>query len=123
MTLAKVVRKGNYQGVSQWGISTSSEITPSRATARKWAELENARHPMNQIQYLSCQTCHKPAGDRATKESGTCYDCKQAIIAAGHLREAERIHAENLARVTSDAYRRAEKSVGRREKAIRRAVK
>jgi hypothetical protein len=43
MTLAKVVRKGSYQGVSQWGISTSSEITPSRATARKWADLENAR--------------------------------------------------------------------------------
>ena len=43
MTLAKVVRKGSYQGVPQWGISTSSEITPSRATARKWAELENSR--------------------------------------------------------------------------------
>ena len=43
MTLAKVVRKGIYQGVPQWGINTSSEITPSRATARKWAELENAR--------------------------------------------------------------------------------
>lgn len=49
MTLSKVVRKGSYQGVSQWGIDTSSEITPSRATARKWAELENARHPMNQL--------------------------------------------------------------------------
>ena len=43
MTLAKVVRKGSYQGVSQWGISTSAEITPSKKTARKWAELENAR--------------------------------------------------------------------------------
>ena len=43
MTLSKVVRKGSYQGVAQWGISTSSEITPSRKTARKWAELENAR--------------------------------------------------------------------------------
>lgn len=40
MTLAKVVRKGNYQGVSQWGINTSSEITP---TAQKWADLENVR--------------------------------------------------------------------------------
>ena len=49
MTLAKVVRKGNYQGVSQWGIDTSSEITPSRATARKWADLENARNPKNQL--------------------------------------------------------------------------
>ena len=36
--------------------------------------------------------------------------------------EHERIHAENLARVTSDSYRRIEKSVARREKAIRRAV-
>ena len=43
MTLVKVVRKGSYQGVAQWGISTSSEINPSRATAQKWAELENAR--------------------------------------------------------------------------------
>ena len=49
MTLSKVVRKGSYQGVSQWGISTSSEITPSRATARKWADLENARNPKNQL--------------------------------------------------------------------------
>ena len=49
MTLSKVVRKGSYQGVAQWGINTSSEITPSRATARKWAELENARNPMNHV--------------------------------------------------------------------------
>jgi hypothetical protein len=43
MTLSKVVRKGNYQGVPQWGISASAEITPNRTTAQKWAELENAR--------------------------------------------------------------------------------
>jgi hypothetical protein len=43
MTLSKVVRKGNYQGVAQWGIDSSSEITPSRKTAQKWADLENAR--------------------------------------------------------------------------------
>ena len=49
MTLSKVVRKGRYQGVTQWGISTSAEITPSRKTARKWAELENARNPMNHV--------------------------------------------------------------------------
>ena len=36
-----VIRKGSYQGVPQWGISTSSEITPSRKTAEKWAALEN----------------------------------------------------------------------------------
>lgn len=45
MALAKVVRKGSYQGVSQWGISTSVEITPSRKTAQKWADLENAQIP------------------------------------------------------------------------------
>jgi hypothetical protein len=36
--------------------------------------------------------------------------------------ESERVHAENLARVSSDAYRRAEKSVNRSLKAIRRNV-
>jgi hypothetical protein len=36
--------------------------------------------------------------------------------------ESERIHAENLARVTSDAYRRAVRGVGRKEKTIRRNV-
>ena len=40
----------------------------------------------------------------------------------GRVPESERIHAENLARVTSESYRRAAKSVGRREKAIRRNV-
>lgn len=44
MTLAKVVRKGSYQGVPQWGISTGAEITPSKATAEKWASAENALH-------------------------------------------------------------------------------
>ena len=41
MTLAKVVRKGSYQGVPQWGIDTGAEITPSKATAQKWADAEN----------------------------------------------------------------------------------
>jgi hypothetical protein len=36
--------------------------------------------------------------------------------------ESERIHAENLARVTSNAYRRIEKGVARREKTIRTKV-
>jgi hypothetical protein len=40
----------------------------------------------------------------------------------GRVSDAERIHAENLARVTSDSYRRIEKSVGRKEKAIRTKV-
>jgi len=41
-------------------------------------------------QYISCQTCHKPAGDQATKESGTCQDCKGRIIREGRQREANR---------------------------------
>ena len=41
MTLTKVVRKGSYQGVPQWGISTGSELTPNKRTAQKWAALEN----------------------------------------------------------------------------------
>ena len=41
----------------------------------------------------------------------------------GRVPESERIHADNLARVSSESYRRIEKSVGRIEKAIRRAVK
>ena len=28
----RVERKGTYQGVPQWGITSSSEITPSKAT-------------------------------------------------------------------------------------------
>jgi hypothetical protein len=46
-------------------------------------------------QYISCQTCHKPAGDQATKESGTCQDCRQAIITAGHAREADKDYGAN----------------------------
>jgi hypothetical protein len=41
-------------------------------------------------QYISCQTCHKPAGDQATKESGTCHDCKAQIVREGRQREANR---------------------------------
>ena len=74
MTLSKVVRKGSSQGVKQWGISTSSEITPSRKTAQKWAELENARS------------------------------------------QWARIHAENLTRVSSPAYRKAQSAVTRESK-------
>lgn len=39
---ARIERKGTYQGVPQWGITGSAELTPSRATAEKWARLENA---------------------------------------------------------------------------------
>lgn len=42
MKRVHVERKGTYQGVPQWGITGSSEITPSKATAEKWARLENA---------------------------------------------------------------------------------
>jgi hypothetical protein len=38
------------------------------------------------------------------------------------LTESERIHAENLARVTSPAYRRVERKVAKAERAIRKAV-
>lgn len=38
----KVERKSPYQGVPQWGITGASESTPSKATAEKWARLENA---------------------------------------------------------------------------------
>jgi hypothetical protein len=41
---------------------------------------------------------------------------------AEFLAEIERIHAENLARVTSPAYLKTERSVTRSQKAIRRAV-
>jgi hypothetical protein len=36
--------------------------------------------------------------------------------------ESERIHAENLARVTSPAYRRVERKVAKAERAVRKAV-
>ncbi len=38
----RMVSRGSYQGVPQWGITGSAEITPSRATAIRWAALENA---------------------------------------------------------------------------------
>lgn len=40
MKQVTVVRKGTYQGVPQWGISTSNEMTPDKKTAEKWAQLE-----------------------------------------------------------------------------------
>lgn len=41
--MVTVERKAPYQGVPQWGITGDDvNTTPSRATARKWAELENA---------------------------------------------------------------------------------
>jgi hypothetical protein len=41
----RVERKASYQGVRQCGTTGSPEITPSKATAEKWARLENAeRH-------------------------------------------------------------------------------
>lgn len=35
----RMVSRGSYQGVPQWGITGSAEITPSRATAIRWAAL------------------------------------------------------------------------------------
>jgi len=62
-----------------------------------------------------CTGCGASISDAAAANNVTlCYPCT--------LRESERIHAENLARVTSKEYRRAEKSVNRSLKAIRRNV-
>lgn len=38
----RVVRKGSYQGVPQWGCSDSPDMTPSKATAERWARIANA---------------------------------------------------------------------------------
>jgi hypothetical protein len=38
----KIERRAPYQGVPQWGITGCAEITPSKATAQKWAALETA---------------------------------------------------------------------------------
>jgi hypothetical protein len=42
VTTVKVERRAPYQGVPQFSISGCAETTPSRATAVKWAALENA---------------------------------------------------------------------------------
>ncbi|MGO8792900.1 MAG: hypothetical protein ACLQVL_36695 [Terriglobia bacterium] len=57
------------------------------------------------LQYLSCQTCHKPAGDRHTKDTGTCFDCEREIIAAGHRREEEKETAQWYTCAMSEAER------------------
>lgn len=49
--MVKVERKGSYQGVPQWGITGAAEITPSKATAEKWARLENAARRTTPRQY------------------------------------------------------------------------
>jgi hypothetical protein len=55
--------------------------------------------------YISCQTCHKPVGDRHTKETGTCFNCQLEIIAAGHRREAEKETAQWYTCAMSEAER------------------
>lgn len=167
MTLSKVVRKGSYQGVSQWGISTSSEITPSRATARKWAELENARiadaermteetkvkvgdvvsvrsgkgtinafvfRTFTNGEFRAIPETHKMYRDvLGWHQAGNMAELKTHQVEIEYMSrvyspselcpsERERIHAENLARVTSNSYRRAERGIARKEKAIRRNV-
>ena len=57
------------------------------------------------IQYLSCQTCHKPAGNSQTKESGTCYDCAQRII-ADHRILAAAVTEYDRAQSTREGYNR-----------------
>jgi len=51
------------------------------------AHLRRAGKP---IRYISCQTCHKPAGDQYTVTTGMCHNCASELIAAGHRREAEK---------------------------------
>ena len=86
--MAKVVRKGSYQGVAQWGINTSSEITPSRKTAQKWAELENARIQSAVMRTpLKCRRCGAPT------EFNFCSDeCRKAnnvAMASGNYASPE----------------------------------
>lgn len=47
----KVERRGSYQGVPQYSITGASEITPSRAVAKKWAALaeHEARKPKKAV--------------------------------------------------------------------------
>jgi hypothetical protein len=61
--------------------------------------------------YISCQTCHKPAGDHHTKDAGTCFDCEREIIAAGHRREAEKEIAQWYTCAMSEAER--QEAIGR----------
>ena len=63
-----------------------------------------------------CTGCGAPISDAAAANNVTlCYPCT--------LKESERIHAENLARVSSPAYRKAQSAVTRAEKSIRKNVK
>ena len=59
MTLSKVVRKGSYQGVAQWGISTSSEITPLAQDGSKVGGSWRMRG--TQSKRISCGATHVAA--------------------------------------------------------------
>ncbi len=87
MTLSKVVRKGSYQGVAQWGINTSSEITPSRKTAQKWAELENA-------QTHKCRRCSKPTEFNFCSDE--CRKANNAAMANGNYTSPEALEDEAI---------------------------
>ena len=73
-------------------IRTASEAIAEMEAEQPAAPQEGQQaKPQSKVgQYISCQTCHKPAGDQATKESGTCQDCKGRIIREGRQREANR---------------------------------
>lgn len=61
----EVERKGSYQGVPQWGITGHAEITPSRATAVKWARLEeHAKRRTNPRSPLFKLLAHKRTGGK-----------------------------------------------------------
>ena len=83
--------------------------------------------PFNPIQPKKDDRVRKPTIYEALKAKLGREPSHNELVAdvnriLGRVSESERIHAENLARVTSDAYKRIEKSVGRREKTIRRNV-
>ena len=65
MTDVKVERKGTYQGVPQWGITGSPEITPNRKTAEKWARIENTARELAARNRRCSHTTRETYGDCA----------------------------------------------------------
>jgi len=78
---------------------TPAGMERARAAAQAMvAEMEQPAPAEKPIVYLSCQYCHKPAGDQHTKENGYCYYCKAEMVAAGHAREGRITTAAQLLR-------------------------
>ena len=66
----------------------------------------------SQIDCRMCGEMFEPTSELDVR----CDDCIDSMV------DAERIHAENLARVSSPAYRKAQSAVTRAEKSIRKNV-